>query len=205
MDLVKKGDHVEISLLNIGVGLGWKGGKGVTGHPYDLDLQAFILKQDEKFVIHPDDNSGEWHDKRRHFIYFNNLNSPDGAVTHTGDVDGEEDEEEDDSQDKETIYVDLSKLTHEATQIVFTATIEDAESRKQDFGQVQNSFIRIYNRDNDEEICRYDLEDDFSVENAVEFGRLIRNGPSWEFEALGLGHDGGLLALVNKFKVEDWG
>ena len=205
MDLVKKGDHVKISLLNIGVGLGWKGGRGITGHPYDLDLQAFILKQDEKFVIHPDDNIGEWHDKRRFFIYFNNLQSPDGAVTHTGDVEGDEDEEEDDSDDKETVYVDLSKLTPDATQIVFTATIEDAEARKQDFGQVQNSYIRIYNLDSNEEICRYDLEDDFSVENAVEFGRLIKYGSGWEFEALGLGHSGGLLALVNKYKVEDWG
>jgi tellurium resistance protein TerD len=204
MDLIKKGDHVDISLKNIGVGLGWKGGKGVTGHPYDLDLQAFILKQDEKFVIHPDDNIGEYSNKRRFFIYFNNLNSPDEAVTHTGDVEGDEDEE-DDSEDKETIFVYLDKLHPEATQIIFTATIDDAEVRKQDFGQVQNSFIRIYNKDNEEEICRYDLEDDFSVENAVEFGRLIRQGSGWEFEALGLGHDGGLASLVDKFKVEEWG
>jgi len=179
MDLIKKGDHVDISLKNIGVGLGWKGGKGVTGHPYDLDLQAFILKQDEKFVIHPDDNIGEYSNKRRFFIYFNNLNSPDEAVTHTGDVEGDDDEE-DDSEDKETIFVYLDKLHPEATQIIFTATIDDAEVRKQDFGQVQNSFIRIYNKDNEEEICRYDLEDDFSVENAVEFGRQSGGGSGAE-------------------------
>jgi tellurium resistance protein TerD len=205
MDLIKKGDNVGIFLRKIGVGLGWKGGNGVTGHPYDLDLQAFVLKQDGKFVVHPDDNAGEWNDKRRFFIYYNNLESPEGAVMHTGDVEGGEDEDEDDADDKETVNVDLDKLDSEATQIVFTATIEEADSRKQDFGQVKNSFIRVYNQENDEEICRYDLEDDFSVENAIEFGRLIRQGEAWEFEALGIGHGGGLLSLVNKFKVEEWG
>jgi len=205
MDLIKKGDNVGIFLRKIGVGLGWKGGTGVTGHPYDLDLQAFVLKQDGKFVVHPDDNTGEWHDKRRFFVYYNNLESPDGAVTHTGDVEGGEDDEDDDTEDKETIYVDLGNIVSEAIQIVFTATIEDADLRKQDFGQVENSFIRVYNQENDEEICRYDLEDDFSVENAIEFGRLIRKGQDWQFEAMGIGHNGGLLSLVNKYKVEEWG
>lgn len=205
MDLIKKGDHVDIALRKIGVALGWKNGKGVTGHEFDLDLSAFVLAENEKFLVHPDDNQGEWNDKRRYFVYFNNLETPDNAVRHTGDDLGDDEDDDNDESDKETVFVDLDKLDPKAKHIVFTATIEDHEARKQDFGQVKNSFIRVYNQENDEEICRYDLEDDFSVENAIEFGRLVRKGEGWEFEALGIGHGNGLLSLVDKFKVEHWG
>ena len=205
MDLIKKGDHVDISLRKIGVGLGWKYGQK-NGKEFDLELSAFVLDESGKFVTHSDDNTPAYPQIRRFFVYFNNQSSADGAVESSGDDLGDgEDDSGDDNEDKETITVDLDKLDSRAVEIVFTANLEAYEERGHSFGDVQNSFIRVFNQANDEEICRYDLEDDFSFESAIEFGRLIKNGSSWEFEALGLGHDGGLATLVEKFKVEDWG
>jgi tellurium resistance protein TerD len=206
MDLIKKGDNIGISLRKIGVGLGWKYGRK-NGHVFDLDLSAFILDGSGKFVTHPDDNTPSYNQIRRFFVFFNNEASPDGAVRSSGDDmgGGEDGGEENDDDDKETIDVDLDKLDSRAVEIVFTATLEDYENRGHSFGDVQNSFIRVFNQENGEEICRYDLEDDFSSESAIEFGRLIKKSGDWEFEATGIGHDGGLLTLVNKYKVEDWG
>jgi tellurium resistance protein TerD len=206
MDLIKKGDHVDINLKRISVGLGWKYGKK-NNEAFDLDLSAFILDESGKFVTHPDDNTlPNYEQIRRFFVYFNNEASPDGAVVSSGDdLGGGEDNEDDDDEDKETIEVDLDKLDSRASEIVFTANLEDYENRGHSFGDVQNSFIRVFNQENGEEICRYDLEDDFSFESAIEFGRLIKKGGSWEFEALGIGHDGGLTTLVDKYKIEDWG
>ena len=101
--------------------------------------------------------------------------------------------------DDETLNVDLSKVDPKITEIIFTATIYKAAERKQNFGQVHNSYIRIYNAVNNEEIARYDLDEDFSIETAVEFGRLYRRGSEWKFEALGLGNKGGMQALVDKY------
>ena len=204
MDLIKKGDHVDIYLKRISVGLGWKYGKK-NNVAFDLDLSAFILDESGKFVTHPDDNTlPSYKQIRRFFVFFNNLDSPDGAVESSGDDDGEGGDDDDD-EDKETITVDLGKLDPRVKEIVFSANLEEYKERDHSFGDVQNAFIRILNLDDNEEICRYDLEDDFSFESAIEFGRLIKKGGSWEFEALGIGHDGGLATLVNKYKVEDWG
>jgi len=99
----------------------------------------------------------------------------------------------------ETLTVDLSKVSAKVEEIIFTATIHKAEERKQNFGQVRNAYIRIYNMVTDEEIARYDLDEDFSVETAVEFGRLYRRNREWKFEALGVGYKGGLQYFVNKY------
>ena len=95
--------------------------------------------------------------------------------------------------------VDLTKVSSQIQEIVFTATIYKAEERKQNFGQVRNSYIRIYDAKNNTEIARYDLDEDFSIETAVEFGRLYRRGGEWKFEAMGIGSKGGLQSLVNKY------
>jgi len=97
------------------------------------------------------------------------------------------------------LTVDLSKVSAKVEEIIFTATIHKAEERKQNFGQVRNAYIRIYNMVTDEEIARYDLDEDFSVETAVEFGRLYRRNREWKFEALGVGYKGGLQYFVNKY------
>ena len=131
------------------------------------------------------------------FIFYNNPKSPDGAVESTGDdtTGGNSD-----GGDDETLNVDLQKVDSSIQEILFVATIYKADERKQNFGQVRNSYIRIYNSITNEEIARYDLDEDFSIETAVEFGRLYRRGEEWKFEAMGIGNKGGLQALVNKYQ-----
>lgn len=181
---LEKGQRIQIGLSKVSVGLGWDPNDG-TGFDFDLDASAFMLGSNHK--IRSDD----------FFIFYNNQKSPDGSVESTGDdlTGGNSD-----GGDDETINVDLSKLDSRIEEILFTATIYKAEERRQNFGQVRNSYIRIYNQLTNEEIARYDLDEDFSIETAVEFGRLYRRGDEWKFEAIGNGNKGGLQALVNKYQ-----
>jgi len=182
--VLEKGQRIEIGLSKVSVGLGWDPNQG-TGYDFDLDASAFMLGENHKI---PNENF---------FVFYNNQKSPDGAVESTGDdlTGGNSD-----GGDDETINVDLSKVDPKIQEILFTATIYKAEERKQNFGQVRNSYIRIYNQLNNEEIARYDLDEDFSIETAVEFGRLYRRGGEWKFEAMGIGSKGGLQTLVNKYQ-----
>ena len=93
----------------------------------------------------------------------------------------------------------MSKVDPKISEIVFTVTIHEYELRKQNFGQVRNSFIRIYNVQTNVEIAKYELDEDFSVETAVEFGRLYKRGGEWKFEAMGIGYKGGLDFFVKKY------
>lgn len=170
-------------LTLVGVGLGWDPNEG-TGYDFDLDASAFMLGESGRI---PTDE---------YFVFYNNPKSPDGSVESTGDdlTGGNSD-----GGDDETINVDLSKVDPKIQEIVFTATIYKAEERRQNFGQVRNSYIRIYDAKTNAEIARYDLDEDFSIETAVEFGRLYRRGDEWKFEAMGIGNKGGLQSLVNKY------
>lgn len=181
---LEKGQRIEIGLSKVSVGLGWDPNEG-TGFDFDLDASAFMLGNNKHI---PSDNF---------FVFYNNQKSPDGAVESTGDdlTGGNSD-----GGDDETLNVDLAKVDPQVQEIIFTATIYKAEERKQNFGQVRNSYIRIYNSITNEEIARYDLDEDFSIETAVEFGRLYRRGSEWKFEAMGIGNKGGLQALVNKYQ-----
>lgn len=181
---LEKGQRIEIGLSKVSVGLGWDPNEG-TGFDFDLDASAFMLGSNKHI---PSDNF---------FVFYNNQKSPDGAVESTGDdlTGGKSD-----GGDDETLNVDLAKVDPQVQEIIFTATIYKAEERKQNFGQVRNSYIRIYNSITNEEIARYDLDEDFSIETAVEFGRLYRRGSEWKFEAMGIGNKGGLQALVNKYQ-----
>lgn len=181
---IGKGQRIGIGLSKVSVGLGWDPNEG-TGFDFDLDASAFMLGSNKKI---PNDN---------YFIFYNNPKSPDGAVESTGDdtTGGNSD-----GGDDETLNVDLQKVDPSIQEILFVATIYKADERKQNFGQVRNSYIRIYNSITNEEIARYDLDEDFSIETAVEFGRLYRRGGEWKFEAMGIGNKGGLQALVNKYQ-----
>ena len=156
-----------------------------SGFDFDLDASAFMLGANKKLP------------KDEYFVFYNNQKSPDGSVESTGDdlTGGNSD-----GGDDETLNVDLTKVDPQVQEIIFTATIYKAEERKQNFGQVRNSYIRIYNSITNEEIARYDLDEDFSIETAVEFGRLYRRNGEWKFEAMGIGNKGGLQALVNKYQ-----
>lgn len=182
---LEKGQRISMDkgLTLVGVGLGWDPNEG-TGYDFDLDASAFMLGENGRI---PADE---------YFVFYNNQKSPDGSVESTGDdlTGGNSD-----GGDDETINVDLTKVDSKIQEIVFTATIYKAEERKQNFGQVRNSYIRIYDAKTDTEIARYDLDEDFSIETAVEFGRLYRRGGEWKFEAMGIGNKGGLQSLVNKY------
>lgn len=179
---LEKGQRVNIELQKFTIGLGWDTNSSSTGVDFDLDASAFILGENKKLIS--DD----------YFIFYNQLTSPDGAVVHTGDnLTGEGD------GDDERINIDLSSITSLATEIVVVVTIHKAEERKQNFGQVHNSFIRVYNTNTNEEILKYELEEDFSVETAVEFGRIYKKNGVWKFEAIGVGQKGGLNEYLNKY------
>lgn len=179
---LEKGQRVNVNLPKFVVGLGWDANASSTGQDFDLDASVFVLGENKKLLTDA------------HFVFYNNLVSPDNAVEHTGDnLTGDGD------GDDESIKIDLSKINPNATELCFVVTIHDAENRKQNFGQVRNSFVRVYNPDNKEEILKYELEEDFSVETAVEFGRLYKRNGEWKFEAVGVGLKGGLQDFLNKY------
>lgn len=187
---LKKGQKVSLTKDNPGlkkvvVGLGWDTNQYDTGGDFDLDTAAFLLTDSGK-VSKPED-----------FVFFGNLNHPSGAAQHMGDnLTGAGD------GDDEQIKIDLSLVPADITKIEFTVTIYEAEARHQNFGQVNNAFIRIYNEETGEEILRYDLGEDFSIETAAVFGELYKNNEEWKFNAIGNGYQGGLAALCGSFGVE---
>ncbi len=180
-----KGQRISMDkgLSLVGVGLGWDPNTN-GGYDFDLDASAFMLGANGKI---PADE---------YFVFYNNPKSPDGSVESSGD---DTSGGNSDGGDDETLNVDLTKVNSNIQEIIFTATIYEAEVRKQNFGQVRNSYIRIYDAKTDVEIARYDLDEDFSIETAVEFGRLYRRNGEWKFEAMGIGSKGGLQTLLNKY------
>lgn len=180
---LEKGQRINIGLEKVGVGLGWDPNES-TGFDFDLDASAFMLGENGKLPLD------------EFFVFYNNLVSPDGAVESSGD---DQTGGNSDGGDDETLSVDLAKVDPRIKEIIFTATIHKAAERRQNFGQVHNSYIRIYNALSNEEIAKYDLDEDFSVETAIEFGRLYRRNGEWKFEAIGNGFKGGLQYFVDKY------
>ena len=187
---LKKGEKVDLTKRNPGlqkiiIGLGWDINKFDTGGAFDLDAAAFLLDASGKVASQDD------------FVFYGNLKHPSGAVQHLGDNrtgDGEGDDEQ--------IKVDLSLVPANIEKVAFTATIYEAEQRLQNFGQVSNAFIRICNEITGEELTRYDLCEDFSIETAVLFGELYRHNGEWKFNAIGSGYQGGLAALCQSFGID---
>ena len=187
---LQKGQKVSLTKGNPGltkvvVGLGWDVNAFDTGGSFDLDAAAFMLTDSGKVSCQND------------FIYYGNLTHPSGSVQHQGDNltgVGEGDDEQ--------IKIDLSKVPANITKIAFTVTIYDAEARHQNFGQVNNAFVRIYNEANGEELLRYDLGEDFSIETAAVFGELYKHGDEWKFNAIGSGYQGEIAALCNNYGIE---
>ena len=185
-----KGQKVSLSKGNPGlkdvvVGLGWDVNQYDTGGDFDLDAAAFLLAGNGRVTRNED------------FVFYGNLQHPSGAVTHLGDnLTGVGD------GDDEQIVVDLSLVPANITKIAFTVTIYDAEARRQNFGQVSNAFIRIYNKITGEEMLRYDLGEDFSIETAAVFGELYNHNGEWKFNAIGSGYQGGLAAFCGNYGVD---
>ena len=187
---LQKGQKVSLTKGNPGlkkvvVGLGWDVNQFDTGGDFDLDAAAFMLGDSGKVA------------KAEDFVFYGNLTHPSGSVQHMGDnLTGEGD------GDDEQIKIDLTQVPANVTKIAFTATIYEPEQRRQNFGQVSNAFIRIYNEETGEEMLRYDLGEDFSIETAVVFGELYKNNNEWKFNAIGSGYQGGLAALCANYGVD---
>lgn len=185
---LSKGGNVNLSkeapgLNKIVVGLGWDA-RATDGAAFDLDASAFLVKLDGK--VRSDND----------FCFYNNKVVGDGAVQHTGDnTTGAGD------GDDETVKVELSKIPADLDKVVFAVTIHEADARKQNFGQVNHAYIRIVNEDGGQEIARYDLSEDASIETAMIFGEIYRVGADWKFKAVGQGFAGGLGPLAASFGV----
>jgi tellurium resistance protein TerD len=185
---LSKGGNVSLSkeapgLRAVLVGLGWDV-RTTSGADFDLDASALMLGSSGKIL------------SDQHFIFFNNLKSPDGSVEHTGDnLTGEGE------GDDEVIKVNLAGVPGEVDKIVVAVSIYDAEPRGQSFGQVRNAFIRVVNQDDNREITRYDLSEDASTETAMLFGELYRNGADWKFRAVGQGYSSGLRGIAQDYGV----
>ncbi|WP_445248625.1 pentapeptide repeat-containing protein [Microcoleus sp. OTE_8_concoct_300] len=183
-----KGERFNLSketpdFSKIAIALGWQVSQ--TARNCDIDASVFMLAADGRI---PDE---------KYFVFYNNLTSPDGAVRHSGDsatgqIDG----------DDETVYVDLSKINSAIQEIVFVVTIHEGQEKNQSFSQVTNAFIRLYNRETLSELVRYNLNQIFSQETALEFGRLYKKNGEWRFQAVGQGYNAGLQSFVDKYYVE---
>ena len=186
---LQKGGNVNLSkeapgLTRVMIGLGWDP-RATDGAAFDLDGSAFLQKADGKVRADAD------------FVFYNNLKSTDGSVTHQGDNTSGQGEGDD-----EKVLVDLTKVPTEVDKISFCVTIHEAETRKQNFGMVGKAYIRCLNADGDKELARYDLSEDGSTETAMIFGELYRAGAEWKFKAIGQGFKGGLGPLARSFGVD---
>src|SRR5574340_1191766 len=183
-----KGGNVSLTkaapgLKAVLVGLGWDA-RTTSGADFDLDASALLLNASGKIV------------SDQHFVFFNNLTSPDGSVEHTGDnLTGDGD------GDDEVIKVDLISMPAEVDRSVITVSIYEARERAQSFGQVHNAYIRVVNQADDVELTRYDLTEEASTETAMLFGELYRNGSDWKFRAVGQGYETGLAGIARDFGV----
>lgn len=184
---LSKGQKVDLTKTNAGLdailaGLGWDTNKYDGGHEFDLDVSVFMTG--ESNTIEADSN----------FVFYNNPQDAAGSVIYSGDNrTGEGD------GDDETVKVTLSRIPANIKKVTFTVTIHDAESRGQNFGQVSNAYIRIVDIVKNEELLRYDLGEDYSIETAIVVGELYRYGNEWKFAAVGSGFQGGLEALCRNF------
>ncbi|MFI7004677.1 TerD family protein [Nocardia sp. NPDC050175] len=183
-----KGGNVSLSkqapnLTAVSVGLGWDA-RGTTGADFDLDASALATGPDRKVL-----SDG-------HFVFYNNLRSPEGSIEHTGDnLTGEGE------GDDEVINVDLAATPPTITNIFFPVSIHEADARQQSFGQVRNAYIRVVDRATGAELTRYDLTEDASTETAMVFGELYRHGNEWKFRAVGQGYASGLGGIARDYGV----
>ena len=174
---LSKGQKVNLSkvapsLTRMMVGLGWDVNKYSGGKNFDLDASAFLCDANNKC-------------KPENFIFYNNMHGPNESVVHQGDNRTGEGEGDD-----EQIFIDLTKIPSDIVKIAITVTIDQAEVKKQSFGQVENAFIRLVNADTNEEVLRYDLSEDFGSETVLVFAEIYKHNGDWKFNAIGSGFYG---------------
>ena len=190
---LEKGGRINLSkempsLNKVRVGLGWEANQFDTGGDFDIDVSLFMLA--------PDTAGNAKLPNEKNFIFYGNLVSPDGSVRHSGDnkVGG--------SGDLETLFVELGKVDPKVAELSIVCTIYKADERKQNFGQIRNSYVQLYNDDTGEAVARYQLEDEFSVETAIQVGSLYRKDGHWFFKAVGAGYKKGLADFVRAYGAD---
>ncbi len=187
---LSKGQKVDLTktnpgLKNIVVGLGWDTKKYDGALDFDLDASVFVLNAQGRCSSESD------------FVFYNNPSNKNGSVKYLGDNRtgvGEGDDEQ--------VEIQLSNIPQEVARVAFTITIYEAEVRRQNFGQINNAFVRVYNKDTGMELINYDLDEDFSIETAVVVGELYRHGGEWKFSAIGAGYQGGLASLIKDYGLD---
>lgn len=204
-----KGQRVEIGLSRLTVELGWKVNPDADP-PYDLDASTFLLS--DKNVIEYESDFVFYGSAKKITVWTEDGEaerpiSQDGSVL--GSIDDLGDDDDNTGEGKEEIEIDLTKTSNNVQSILFTASIywspADAYNpklsprMKYNFGQVRDAYILIKNAITREEICKYDLDEDFSTEKGVEFGRLYRRNGCWKFEAIGMGYQEGLEPICKKY------
>ncbi|WP_413300671.1 TerD family protein [Bacillus sp. 1P10SD] len=184
---LSKGQKVDLTkshpgLQNVVVGLGWNISQ--MGSNFDLDASAFLLGESGKVNSDQD------------FVFYNNPSGGNGSIIYSGDNrTGAGD------QDDEQIRIDLNRVPAHIHRIAFTITIHDAQVKGQNFGQVSDSYVRIFNERTNEELIRFNLGRDFTVETAIVAAELYRHNGEWKFNAIASGFQGGLAALCRNFGI----
>lgn len=191
---LSKGGNINLSkeapsLTRVRVCLGWDINSTDTGADYDLDVSAFMLRHNPvPGGVRPSLLS------EKHFVFYNNLSSPESAVQHSGD-----NRTGSATADDEIVYVSLDKMPEECAEVSFVCTIHEALARRQNFGQVRNAYIRLVNDETDDEVARFDLTEDFSNETALQFGSIYKHNGDWKFKAVGAGYNKGLDAFIAEY------
>lgn len=187
---LQKGQNIDLtkgnpSLSKLLVGLGWDTNRYSGGLDFDLDASAFLLDKNGKASGVED------------FIFYNNLEGGKGSIIHTGDnLTGEGE------GDDEVIKIDLQNIPGSIEKVAITVTIYEAIKRSQNFGQVSNAYVRVVNELTNQEIIRYDLGEDFSIETAIVVCEIYRHNGEWKFSAVGSGFSGGLQALAANYGLQ---
>jgi tellurium resistance protein TerD len=180
---LSKGQKIEITQKNFTIGLGWTPNQG-TNAAFDLDCSLFLLDSNKMI---PTEN---------HFVFYNNQTSPDGAVKHSGD---DRTGANSAGGDDEQIKIDVNALDANIQEMLFVVSINEAQARGQNFGMVRGSYIRIVDNETGAEVAKYELDEDFSIETSIEFGRLYRRDGGWKFDASGIGYKEDLAFFVQKY------
>ena len=216
VNLVKGENKVLKDMDIFHVGLGWDVNEGASQYPFDLDVAAFMIGSNKKTLA--DDYLVFYNSEKRvkpndlktivpSSLWPNNddlrqLSRPvDPELSVIGSIDDEDGKTSEDGDD-ETMDIDLSKVRSDIQEIIITVSIYEYEKRKQNFGQVERAYVRLYKPGHEKEGAeeyRYDLTEDFSTCASIEFCRLYRYNGEWKIQALGIGHKGGLEELVSKF------
>lgn len=185
---LSKGSNLSLTKADPGlskalIGLGWDP-RTTSGESFDLDASAILVGRNGKVRSNDD------------FIFYNQLEAKDGSVKHLGDNrTGEGD------GDDEQILIDLNTVSADIERVVIVVSIDQAEARRQNFGQVRDAFCRVVNQDTDAEVVRYDLSEDAAAETTMIFAEIYRNGVEWKFRAVGQGYASGLHGIATDFGI----